>query len=131
MDEPQLPLPGTSIREDLVITFEAIRRRGLVKRTSALVHGLLAQAKSYPKLWDLYYDTVVEAQRRRILTVLARGTDAGELRDDLDPDLMVDLLCGPILSRAILQNDAPLPDGLAETIADTGAASAPMSPGGG
>ncbi|MFJ8532093.1 TetR/AcrR family transcriptional regulator [Streptomyces sp. NPDC093591] len=118
MDEPEPPLSGTSVREDLVITFEAIRRRGLAKCTSALLHSLLAQAKSYPKLWDLYHDTMVEARRRRILAVLARGTDAGELRDDLDPDLMVDLLCGPMLSRTILQNDAPLPDGLAETIAD-------------
>ncbi|MEU9224298.1 TetR/AcrR family transcriptional regulator [Streptomyces massasporeus] len=78
MDEPEQPLPGTSIREDLVITFEAICRRGLAKRRSALLHGLLAQAKSYPKHRDLYYHTVVEAHRRRILAVLARDTDAGE-----------------------------------------------------
>lgn len=43
MDEPEPPLPGTSVREDLVITFEAIRGRGLAKRTSAPLPDGLAE----------------------------------------------------------------------------------------
>ncbi|NBE56152.1 TetR/AcrR family transcriptional regulator [Streptomyces boluensis] len=118
MDEPEAPLPGTSVRDDLVVILGMMRRRGLAKRTSALLQGLLAQAKSYPRLWELYHRNVVDLRRRRTAEVLRRGVDSGELRADLDPDLMVDLITGPMLARTVLRPDAELPEGLAETVVD-------------
>lgn len=42
------PLPGTSVRDDLVAMVETVRRRGLDKGASALLHNVFAQMQSYP-----------------------------------------------------------------------------------
>ncbi len=118
-DEPDQELAGESVRDDLVVILEGIRRRGLAKRSSALLQSLLAQAKSYPQLWELYHAEVVARRRARVTEVLRRAVDKGEFRGDLDLSLMADLFTGPMLARTILSHDAPLPDGLSETIVDT------------
>ncbi len=118
-EEPDAELPGTSVRDDLVAVLEGIRRRGLAKRSSALLQSLLAQAKSYPQLWERYHEEVVARRRERITEVLRHGVESGELRGHLDVSLMCDLFTGPMLARTILSHDAPLPEGLAESVVDT------------
>ncbi|MBC9712421.1 TetR/AcrR family transcriptional regulator [Streptomyces sp. TRM66268-LWL] len=119
VDEPDQELAGDSVRDDLVAVLEGIRRRGLAKRSSAMLQSLLAQAKNYPQLWELYHGEVVARRRARLTEVLQRGVASGELRGELDLSLMADLFTGPMLARTILSHDAPLPDGLSEAIVDT------------
>ncbi|MER7177243.1 TetR/AcrR family transcriptional regulator [Streptomyces mesophilus] len=119
VDAPDQELPGESVRDDLVVILEGIRHRGLAKRSSALLQSLLAQAKNYPQLWDLYHAEIVATRRARLTQVLKRGIESGELRGDVDLSLMADLFTGPLLTRTILSHDAPLPDGLSETVVDT------------
>jgi AcrR family transcriptional regulator len=113
------PLPGTSMRDDLVVLLEQVRRRGLANRSSAILHSVQAQMKSSPKLWAAYHATVVAPRRRLGLEVLRRGRENGELRTDLDLELLNDLFVGPVLVRAVLRPDADLPDDLAEQVVDT------------
>ncbi|MEU0676868.1 TetR/AcrR family transcriptional regulator [Streptomyces sp. NPDC006172] len=117
--EPEdLALPGTSLRDDLVVLLESMRRRGLANRSSALLHNVLAQMKSSPSLWTEYHSTVVAPRRRLGLEVLRRGRENGELRADLDLELMYDIVIGPMLVRTVLHPDADLADGLAERMVD-------------
>ncbi|MGW5635601.1 TetR/AcrR family transcriptional regulator [Streptomyces sp. NPDC003832] len=116
---PDAELPGTSLRDDLVALLETLRRRGLVSRSSAILHNVHVQMKSSPKIWAAY-DNLVVAPRRRIgLEVLRRGQDNGELRADVDVELLNDLFVGPMLLRTIMRPDADLPEGLPERIVDT------------
>ncbi|MFF5367744.1 TetR/AcrR family transcriptional regulator [Streptomyces sp. NPDC013187] len=118
--EPQdPPLPGTSMRDDLVVLLEQVRRRGLANRSSAILHSVQAQMKSSPKLWAAYHATVVAPRRRLGLEVLRRGQENGELRTDLDLELLNDIFVGPMLLRAVLHTDADLPDDLADQVVDT------------
>jgi AcrR family transcriptional regulator len=118
--EPEDPeLPGTSLRDDLVVLLEALRRRGLAKQSSAFLHNVHAQMKSSPKLWDAYHATVVEPRRLLGAELLRRGQRTGEVRADIDVTLMNDLFVGPMLLRSVLHSDAELPEGLAEQIVDT------------
>lgn len=118
--EPPAPeLPGTSLRDDLVALLEQVRRRGLVTRSSALLHSVYAQMKSSPKIWAAYHATVVEGRRRLQLEVLRRGQRNGELRADVDLELLNDILVGPMLLRTVLHPESELPDGLSEQIVDT------------
>jgi AcrR family transcriptional regulator len=119
MEEPAPQLPGTSVRDDLVAMLDVIRRRGLAKRSSAMLRNILGQAHSYPKLWEQYHRTVVDARRRRMGEVLRRGIAEGELRADIDVELLGDLFTGPMLTRAVLRPDSSLPDGLSESVVDT------------
>lgn len=118
--EPGDPeLPGTSMRDDLVALLESLRRRGLASRASVILHNVHAQMKSSPKIWAAYHDTVVLPRRRLGLEVLRRGRENGELRADVDLELLNDIVVGPLLVRTLLRPDAGLPDGLAEQVVDT------------
>ncbi|GAA3370838.1 TetR/AcrR family transcriptional regulator [Streptomyces sannanensis] len=119
MELPDPPLPGTSVRDDLVAIVETLRQRGLAKHSSALLHGLFAQMRSYPKLWDMYEATVIEPRRQRISEVLRRGISTGEVRGDLDLELLGDLFVGPMLVRTVLRPDAAPLEAGAEQVVDT------------
>ncbi|WP_443063742.1 TetR/AcrR family transcriptional regulator [Streptomyces sp. NBC_00659] len=118
--EPADPeLPGVSMRDDLVVLLESLRRRGLVSRSSAILHNVYAQMKSSPKLWAAYDATVIAPRRELGHEVLRRGQENGELRDDVDIELLNDIFVGPMLVRSVMRPDTELPEGLAEQIVDT------------
>ncbi|MEV0635833.1 TetR/AcrR family transcriptional regulator [Streptomyces sp. NPDC050619] len=118
-EPPEPELPGTSMRDDLVVLLEQLRRRGLMTRSSALLHNVFAQMKSSPKIWSAYHATVIEPRRRLQIEVLRRGQQSGELREDVDVELMNDMFAAPMLFRTVMRPDADLPDDLASRIVDT------------
>ena len=117
--EDREELPGTSMRDDLIVLLESMRRRGLASRSSAILHNVHAQMKSSPKIWAAYHNSVIAPRRRAGLEILRRGQENGELRTDLDVELVNDIVVGPMLVRAVLQPESDLPDDLAERIVDT------------
>jgi AcrR family transcriptional regulator len=116
-DDPELR--GTSMRDDLVVLLESVRQRGLLSRQSAILHNVYAQMKSSPRVWDAYHATVIAPRRRLGLEVLRRGQENGELRDDIDIELINDMFVGPLLVRSIVRPEADLPEGMPEQIVDT------------
>jgi AcrR family transcriptional regulator len=121
--EDPLPAPepaGRSFREDLVAAVEATRRRSLAKRESALTRNMLTQVQSSPELWCRYRETFIVPRRRVLAGILGRGIAAGEIRPELaaDMDLLIDMVVGPVLSRAALRPEALLSDRLAERVVD-------------
>ncbi|MCI3270171.1 TetR/AcrR family transcriptional regulator [Streptomyces cylindrosporus] len=118
--EPPGPvLPGTSMRDDLVALLEQLRQRGVLTRTSAVLHNVFAQMKTSPKIWAAYHTNVIEPRRRLGVEILRRGQANGELRADLDVTLVNDMFVGPMLLRTTLRRDADLTEGLSEQIVDT------------
>ncbi|MEU5423755.1 TetR/AcrR family transcriptional regulator [Streptomyces sp. NPDC020667] len=118
MDDAVPELPGTSARDDLVVLLELLRRRGLAKRSSAVLRTVISQVQAHPRLWKEYHRTVILARRATVRTVLRRGVATGELRSDLDVQLLSDLFVSPMLSRAMFDEWEDLPEGLAEEIVD-------------
>lgn len=119
IDEPTPELAGESVRDDLVTIIDTIRRRGLAKRSSAVMRNIILQFQQAPELWKQYHDTVVVARRDALLGVLLRGVRTGEIRPGLDLELLGDLFAGPMLNRAMMRPGASLEDGLSEAIVDT------------
>ncbi|MBC9726045.1 TetR/AcrR family transcriptional regulator [Streptomyces sp. TRM68367] len=119
--EPADPeaLPGACLRDDLVVLLEALRRRGLANRSSTILRNVHAEMKNSPKIWAAYHARVVAPRRRLGLDILRRGQENGELRADVDLELVNDMIMGPMLVRTVLRPDAGLPEGLAEQIVDT------------
>lgn len=118
-EPPEPELPGTSMRDDLVALLESARQRGLLNRSSAILHNVFAQMKSSPKIWDAYHANVVVPRRRMGTDVLRRGQLNGEIRDDVDIELVGDMVFGPMLVRTVLRPDAELPEDLPTRIIDT------------
>lgn len=50
--------------------------------------------------------------------MLQRGIDTGEIRGDVDPELLGDLIVGPMPSRAMLRPGSSLEEGLSEQMVD-------------
>ncbi|MEV6947340.1 TetR/AcrR family transcriptional regulator [Streptomyces sp. NPDC051172] len=122
-EPPDPELPGTSMRDDLVALLEHLRQRGVLTRTSALLHNVFAQMKSSPKVWAAYHASVVRPRRRLQIEILRRGRDNGELREDIDLELVNDLIVGPMLLRTVMrpavEEENDLSEGLSEQIVDT------------
>lgn len=119
IDDPPPELAGDSMRGDIIVCLEHLRRRGVNLRSSALLHNVFAQMKNLPKLWEAYQATVIEPQRRVMRGVLRRGRENGELRTDIDIVLAGDLFVGPMLVRTVLRSEDPLDEDLAERIVDS------------
>jgi hypothetical protein len=107
------------VRDDLVTLLDFLRRLGLAKCSSTLLRTVVAQFQRSPELWDRYFETVVLARRNAVYEVLRRGMRNGDIRDDLDLELLNDLFTGPMLARTVLRPEATLEEGLAERIVDT------------
>ena len=118
-EPPDPELPGTSMRDDLVVLVETLRRRGLVSRSSAILHNVYAQMKHSPRIWAAYHANVIVPRRELALEVLRRGQRDGELRPDIDLELANDMFVGTMLVRSVMRPEADLPEGLSERIVDT------------
>ncbi|MFG2592401.1 TetR/AcrR family transcriptional regulator [Streptomyces sp. NPDC048438] len=115
--EPADPtVSGTAGLDDLRIMLESLRTRSLAQRSSALLHNVFVQMKKHPRLWTEYQTTVLGPRRAAMLAAVQRAVDAGELRGDLDAELMNDLFLGPMLVRTVHRPEAPLPEDLADRI---------------
>lgn len=119
IEPPEPALPGTSATDDLTVLLESMRRRGMAQRSSAMLHNVVVEMKSQPKLWEEYRRTVVEPRHQATLAAIRRGIASGEFRDDLDEELMNDLLVGPMLMRTLHRPAAPLEEDLADQIIRT------------
>ncbi|WP_371664691.1 TetR/AcrR family transcriptional regulator [Streptomyces sp. NBC_00280] len=112
-------LPGTSMRDDLVVLLESLRQRSLLSRSSAILLNAHAQMRSSPKIWAAYHSSVIIPRRDLGLQVLRRGQLNGELRTDVDLETVIDMFVSPLLIRSFTRRDPDLPDGLPEQIVDT------------
>jgi len=89
---------------------------------SGRVHAcLMFEAHRHPELAKLYRETVIEPRRELVRNILRRGVKSGELRADLDINLMLSLVTAPLLYRTspIGQLDPEPAGDLAETIVDS------------
>lgn len=118
MEPPDPVVSGTAGLADLRVLLESQRTRGLAQRSSVLLHNVFVQMKSHPRLWTEYQDTVIAPRRIAMLDAVRRAVDAGELRADLDVELMDDLFIGAMLVRTLHRRDAPLPEDLVDRIMD-------------
>ncbi|MFD7729644.1 TetR/AcrR family transcriptional regulator [Kitasatospora phosalacinea] len=110
LEEPLPPLGGPTYRDDLISAVDYMRRRGLIKRSRWIVRSALGQMNAWPELKHTYHERVVHPRREMVRQIVRRGVAAGELRADLDVELLCEMLIGPILLRTVLWDDAPLED---------------------
>jgi hypothetical protein len=59
----------------------------------------------------------VEPRRDEARQVIVRGIERGEIRKDLDADVLLDALYGPVYFR-LLAGHAPLTQGFADALAE-------------
>ena len=94
-DLPPTPA-GVPVREALISIVEGIRERSAEGRSDRCLPQVLSQAHLNPELFEIYYERVVLVRRERVRAVLRDAVTRGEVRDDVDLDLLVSLFTAPM-----------------------------------
>lgn len=97
-----------------VYTDMSQQMRQLIKvfssRRGRIVSAILAAGQSDKDLIKAFRERFLWPRRREAYATLRRGIERGELRKDLDPDLLLDSLYGPIYMRFLIQHDRLTPE---------------------
>ena len=75
-----------------------------------IVAAILAAGQSDRSLIAAFRERFLIPRRREAYATLRRGVLRGELRKDIDPDLLLDSLYGPIYMRFLIQHDRLSPE---------------------
>ena len=111
------PVPDTgSVREDTVSILRGRIEQLSDPRLARIAGELIVEALRNPRL-DQTRPSLVTARRAALQHVLERAVARGELPEQLDYELTMDLLVGPVILRA-LATDGRLEPELAERIVD-------------
>jgi hypothetical protein len=98
-------------RGDLHSDFEQVVTAALwaAEQTDAahVVPRLLAESAHDPELQKLFYDNLVAPRRVVMRTLLDRAVERGEVRADVDLEMVMDLLVGPIVYRGLITGMNP------------------------
>lgn len=66
---------------------------------------ILVAARARAKELDVAYREIVTERRAHSVAVIERGVRRGELRADIDPEVLVDCFVGPIFYRFLITNE--------------------------
>ena len=113
----EVPFPHTGhAQEDLRLHMRRLTEAfgGRMGRTVA---ALIAEGQADPELAEALRSRWLSVRRTEAREILELGIARGELREDLDLEVAVDVLYGPIYYR-LLVGHAPLDEDLADALAD-------------
>ena len=114
IQDPPPELRGASTRDDLVLLVDYIRRHNEALASKLMV-CLVAEASA--ELRDTYIRHIIEPRRELMRGVLRDGIARGDLIADLDIELTLSLLSGPMLTMVKIWKTTVSPD-TAERIVD-------------
>ncbi len=87
-------MPDGPVRDRLAHLVEHWWASYVGSSNGVVFHRVLAHAKSNPRLFEAFYDEVIEPRRDLFRTVLRDAVDAGEVRDDADLELIITIIIG-------------------------------------
>ena len=79
-------------------------------RRGRIVSAILAAGQNDREVIEAFRERFLWPRRREAYATLQRGIARGELRKDLDPDLLLDSLYGPIYMRFLIRHDELTPE---------------------
>lgn len=103
--ENELHFPDSgSTREDMSVQMAQFLEV-LRSRSGRIVAGVIAAGQSDPSLMEEFRARFLRPRRQEAYRTLQRGIDRGELPQDLDLNLVLDLLYGGIYMRFLIRHD--------------------------
>jgi len=103
LHEPFPVPPGDSVAGDLLVLLRALRHLLTESRLARLIPQLVVEASRRPDLSLTYWNEHLMRGSSILGDVLRRGVADGSVRPDLDVELVIDLLTGPLFKRSIWQ----------------------------
>ena len=91
---------GDSLRERLVSLLSPMQCRPSAAMPVRLMPRMISHREADPELYRCFFERVIAPRRERFLVELRAGVAAGEIRDDVDLELAVNALVGPVLYQS-------------------------------
>jgi AcrR family transcriptional regulator len=111
----ELQFPNTGfVERDMSLQMRRLIRVFRSQR-GKVVAALLAGGQSDPELIEAFRERFLWPRRKQAYETLRRGMDRGELSSDLDLDVVLDSLYGPIYMRFLIRHEK-LEEGFADQI---------------
>ncbi len=102
----ELPVPDTgALRTDYAIVAAAVVAIAQDRNAALLMPRLLTEVSHDPELHAIFTAQLVEPRRAVVRTLFERAIARGEVRDDVDVELVTDMLVGPVLYRFMIEGD--------------------------
>lgn len=89
----------------------------LSRESGEIVRGLMSEALLDPKFAESMRAIFIDSRRSALREILLKGIARGELAPEVDIELTIDLIYGPMWYRLLIEH-APLNQGLARQIAE-------------
>jgi AcrR family transcriptional regulator len=115
--DEELRFPDTgSVQKDMSLQMRQVTRVFRSQR-GRVVAALLGGGQSDPELIAAFRERFLRPRRQQAYQTLQRGIDRGELPADIDMDLTLDSLYGPIYMRFLIRH-AELSEGFVDALCD-------------
>jgi AcrR family transcriptional regulator len=111
------PSDTGSLRADLLALLRPWIQRVRARPYGRVVAELVAEAQTDPEFASIYHARFVAPRQEPARALLRRAIDRGELHPDIDVDLALDLVYGPLFHR-LLHGHAPLNDRFVRDVVD-------------
>ncbi|WP_394824345.1 TetR/AcrR family transcriptional regulator [Pendulispora albinea] len=110
-----VPTPDTgSALNDFTLELESVIRFYATPH-GAMFRQFIAEGQSDPEFLALFRERFLRSRREEVRIIWERGVARGELREDIEVDLALDLIFGPMIYRHLVGH-APLDDLHAEAL---------------
>ena len=110
----EVPDIGSAEQELVIFVGNAIRVLGTTL-LGRVMQGVVSELAADPALAAAFRERVVARRQAEMRALVERGVARGELRPDTDPELLHELLFGPVYYRLFLSGQ-PLEPALAERV---------------
>jgi AcrR family transcriptional regulator len=112
-----VPRDTGSLRSDLIELLSPWVRLVSAQPYGRVIAALLAETRTNPAFAAQYQRRVIEPRRNQAREIFGRAIERGEVPADLDLEVALDLIYGPLYLR-LLQGHAPLDDGFVRAAID-------------
>jgi AcrR family transcriptional regulator len=100
----ELPVPDTgSLGSDYAVVAQAALAIAQDRNAALLMPRLLTEVSHDPELHAIFSAQLVEPRRAVVRTILERARDRGDIRADVEIELAIDMLIGPVLYRFMIE----------------------------
>jgi AcrR family transcriptional regulator len=114
----EIVVPDTdSTRDDLLVLMREAVELYRGPGAGRLMPNLVGAMARTPELANAVREGFLSGRRAALSEVLRRGVERGDLRPDLDLELALDVLGGPLFYRLLITG-GPIDEALAEGVAD-------------
>jgi len=102
LNQPIEPPDTGDVRTDILSVARSVQAGAERVGFASFVPRLLAESVGDPEMHAIFYENLVAPRRAVMAEVLRRGVGRGQLREDLDVELAIDILTGPWVYRLLI-----------------------------